>query len=200
MECEPQLWQSWAETIRDQLASLCGHQSLFHKTISAISKQPNEVPAGAPATWYRHYLSLYADRQVIALRRVIVSTQGSVSLERLLRSMAKHPREARESGYDAAVVGRDLSRLLERVDTLKAWADKVVAHVDPLKPATIPNFGDIDTAIQDACSTFYRYEFGLTGQTTLLEDPATPPGQEQLADELMRAFGRFRVISPGPPA
>jgi hypothetical protein len=91
---DDQIFESWVGdlmTIQTQVVEVHHHRELWTDTVAAIRGQIANVPAGTPATWLNHYVRLYVDGQMMAVRRVVRGGPTETTLGRLLVQLERRP-------------------------------------------------------------------------------------------------------------
>jgi hypothetical protein len=89
----PDVWNEWREKTRvleEHVLMLNRHREMWKETVEAIRTSAGPQ---TEAAWYVHYVRLYVDSQVIALRRINLGSpnrRNNVSLAGLLRDIAAH--------------------------------------------------------------------------------------------------------------
>lgn len=89
----PEEWGDWREktrVLREHVLTLYRHREMWRETVEAIRSVADPT---TEAAWYVHYIRLYVDSQVIALRRIHVgkrSRRQNVSLVGLLEDLSRH--------------------------------------------------------------------------------------------------------------
>jgi hypothetical protein len=73
------------------------------------------------------------------------------------------------------VIDDDLGRMTSEVGKVTRWADKAVAHIDPVRP-TPPSFGNLDAAIDTVAAMYRRYGLLLTGSDQAIDALLLPLG------------------------
>jgi hypothetical protein len=124
-------WHEWDQVIRRDLIDVFHHRDLWQTTTKAIQR----VAPDSPGTWIRHYATLYAQGQMVAIRRVVRGrNSGSVSLFRLLREIADHPAVISVDRHLQTATGADEDfRGVLRARYQDTWGDSAGVAVDPKK-------------------------------------------------------------------
>lgn len=91
---DDEMFESWVNdlmTIQTQVIEVHHHRELWTQTVAAIRSQSANVPAGTPSTWLNHYVRLYVDGQMMAVRRIVRGGTGETTLGGLLRQLGQRP-------------------------------------------------------------------------------------------------------------
>lgn len=168
-------WQRWITTVKDELVRAHFHQYLWTELRQAIGQRTPD----ADATFLIHYNRLYADTQMMTIRRVADVDNQTASLGRLLTSIPKNPRvlDLWREPVSLEQVETDAAELRERVLAVTTRVDKTIAHLDdairrevqtgdppPLPPVT---FADIRETLDFLGEMTDRYLIGLMGYSTM---------------------------------
>jgi len=125
-------WRNHIDALRTNLVQVHAHRQMFREVLKAIEV----ASSGISTTWRNHYARLYADEQIMAIRRLVRGGPGEAALGRLLRSMEREP-EAMSAELVmamAATYDRD-PRYLEdaRRDFERRWGNGT-GHLNPQIP------------------------------------------------------------------
>jgi len=185
-------WLGWLEgTIRADVYAMYLNRCVFRE-LGAMTRARE-----LPSSYFFDYLGqTYATTQLVAVRRQAETSSRVCTLGRLLREIAQNPeqisrdfyvglwedeRDRGSKAFDAfagrdvehlppAVVSTDLDELAGTAASVKAYVDEYVAHSDARGKAAVPQFADLDAAIDSIGELFKKYHGLLTASvhTTLV--------------------------------
>jgi hypothetical protein len=99
-------WIGWTDGLRQHLLWVHHHRELWTEMRDAIQQIKSETGG----IWLRHYAVLYAETQVMAVRRVVRGDagKGQVALTTLLNDMEVHPEVVTADWIERRALARDL--------------------------------------------------------------------------------------------
>jgi HEPN superfamily AbiU2-like protein len=179
---------NWTRNLWDEFYALGLRRDVWRGYRDIVAASTEE--ARSAARWLTGVVTRnHVEAQVMALRRL--ADEGHhpdiVSFARLLTEVADHPEIL---GADiAAEARRDLEEMRARVDPVKRFADKQVAHFDQNHGTAVPatTFAELDDVIDFIGELWVRWYVRVTGISTTAK--ATP--QFDWSDRL-----RLEVIDP----
>jgi hypothetical protein len=168
------------------LASLRANQQRWRDYTAMVEANPL---IQTPASFHGWLGDLYSTTQAVGIRRRADHDGRSVSLARLLFRMAEHPKvlsrdrfvrerlaEWREEAdgwfddvvgrgdsLDPAVPRRELQTLKQKVDPIRRYVNKRLAHLDQHRFQAFPTFADLDATLDHLYGLLRRYHLILLG-------------------------------------
>ncbi len=166
-------WDGWLETIKSDVTNLSVYRHVFWEVQNIIEANPK---IQLPSTFYDWMGSVYAAYATIGLRRQIDKDDRTISFRRLLEEAKSRPEVISRDSYvalykdpvirqrvadeefdkfagsgkphiDPAMLQEDASRLIKKIESVKGYADKRIAHYDKEGPAKLPTYGDLDECL-----------------------------------------------------
>lgn len=178
----------WIRNLWEEFYALDLRRAVWRGYIEVVDASTDE--ARSTARWLTQVVTRnHVEAQVMALRRLADEGRHPdiVSFARLLTEVANHPEALGEDV--AAEASRDLEKMRARVDPVKKFADKHVAHFDQNHGDVVPptTFDDLDEMVHFIGELWVRWYRRVTGISTTAK--ATP--QFDWSDRL-----RLELIEP----
>ncbi|HXC77097.1 MAG TPA: hypothetical protein VNU19_08590, partial [Candidatus Acidoferrum sp.] len=154
-------------------------------------------PAMPPSHFFAVQAQNYATTQAVAVRRQADVSGQVITLGGLLADIAGKPEHLTRERYvsmypwgmqhlgdrdfdafthaggahvDPTLVASDQRRLSDQSQSIRTYVNRRLAHFDK-KPPPVPNFDDLDAAIDTLGSLFHKYNLLLTGADRAFMEP-----------------------------
>lgn len=166
-------WNQWLEIIRNDVTSLSVSRHIFWEVQNIIKANPKIQLA---SSFYEWMGPTYAVFQSIGLRRLVDPRKGTVSFRRLLEEIARQPgvisreryvtlyedpvirKRIANKGFDKfagvgqphinpGMVREDRDQIVKKIEGMKDYVDKRVAHFAERGLTRPPTYGDIDDCL-----------------------------------------------------
>ncbi len=167
-------WNNWLETIDNDVTDLSVSRHIFWEVQKIIEANPK---IHLPSSFYQWMGTHYAVYASIGLRRQIDKDQRTISLRRLLEEIRDQPEVLSRERYvalwdepairkrfaaeafdkfagpgkphiDPAMVEEDCSQLVKKIEGMKEYVDKRIAHYDKEGPTMLPTYADLDECLE----------------------------------------------------
>lgn len=166
-----QRWLLWVKVLESNLSTAFTNQMLWRDTLELISRA---WPEGYLPVWPNHYATLYADGQIMAIRRIWRHQSGSISLSHLLDQMGHYSHLLSFECYKALVCADAEERPLlqyERlwgngqgnldVDKVAACTESLGAVLEPVLKRGDRRIAHLDARAEDGILTFQEVSKAL---------------------------------------
>ena len=166
-------WDGWLETIKNDVTNLSVNRHIFREVQKIVEANPRIHLA---SDFYEWMGSVYAHYASIGLRRQIDKDERTISLRRLLEKIKDQPEVLSRERYvalwddpvlrkrfadgqfneftgpgkphiDPAMVEEDVSQLVKKIESVKGYVDKRIAHYDRQGPTTLPTYADLNECL-----------------------------------------------------
>ncbi len=176
-------WNGWLETIKKDIMSLSINRHIFWEVQKIIKANPK---IHLPSTFYQWMGNVYAVYVSIGLRRQIDKDPRTISFQRLLEEIEGQAEVISRKRYvalyedevlrnrvadkafdkfagigrphiDPAMVIEDRSQLIKKIEGVKDYVDKRVAHHDRRGPTSPPTYPDLDECLDFVEALLVKY-------------------------------------------
>ena len=176
-------WNQWLEIIRIDVTNLSVSRHIFWEVQNIIKANAKIQLA---SSFYEWMGPAYAVFQSVGLRRLVDSRKDTVSFRRLLAEIARQPGVISRERYvalyedsvirkriadrafdkfagpgkphiDPGMVRKDHDQLIRKIEGMKDYVDKRVAHFAEREPTRLPTYGDIDDCLDFVEALLKKY-------------------------------------------
>lgn len=167
-------WNDWVQVIENDVINLLASQHIFWEVQKIIKANPKIHLA---SSFYEWMGPVYAVFQSIGLRRQVDPTKDTISFRRLLEEIARRPdaitreryialyedpvirRHVEDMAFDKfagvgkphinpEMVRKDCKQLIKKIEGMKDYVDRRVAHFAERGPTRLPTYGDVDDCLE----------------------------------------------------
>ncbi len=185
------MWNGWLETIRKDVMNLSINRHIFWEVQKITEANPK---IHVPSSFYEWMGDVHAVYASVGLRRQIDKERRTISFQRLLEEIEGQPEvisreryvalyqdevirnEVADKGFDRfsgtgmphigpAIVKDDRSQLIKKIEGMKDYVDKRVAHYDQHRPTSLPTYADLDECLDFVETLLIKYLAALRAES-----------------------------------
>ena len=176
-------WNQWLDVIKNDVTNLSVSRHIFWEVQNIIKANPKIQLA---SSFYEWMGPAYAVFQSIGLRRQIDRRKDVISFHRLLEEIVRRPgvisreryvalyeepvirKHIADKAFDkfagagkrhinSGIVRKDRDQLIKKIDGMKDYVDKRIAHFAQQGPTRLPTYGDIDDCLDFVETLLIKY-------------------------------------------